>query len=47
MMKIFNEILSLADNRERPFDLEKPPSLYEVILEYISSSHWKILSGKY
>ena len=46
MIKIFNEIFLLTDHgREHPFDDSVgSSSLYEVILEYTSSSQWKILN---
>lgn len=44
MIKIFNEILPLADHgRDRPFDdFVGLPSLYAIIVEYASCSHWQI-----
>ena len=41
-MKIFNEILSLADSREHPFDLEESSTIHtEFSLENIE---WEILN---
>jgi len=42
MMKIFNEILSLVDSREHPFDLEESSTIHtEFSLENIE---WEILN---